>query len=79
MKIRYPIVAPVLLALLAGCGEGGGSGAAAQAEDATNSVKTATDHVWSGQVEALDKAKQVGQNLMDAAERQRQDITSQSR
>jgi len=41
-------------------------------------VKETTDHVWSTQVKALDKAKHVSQDLMDAAEKQRQALDEQS-
>jgi hypothetical protein len=81
MKIRCTVLTAVLLALLAGCAKSGGEADTAETKAVKDSVKTTTDKtdtVWSGQVEALDKAKRVEQGLMDTAERQRQAIATQS-
>jgi hypothetical protein len=49
-----------------------------QLGDIKDKAKTSADHVWKAQVQALDKAKSVGQTLMDAAEEQRQTIEKES-
>ncbi|MEJ2574148.1 MAG: hypothetical protein P8164_11255 [Gammaproteobacteria bacterium] len=81
MKIRYTILTAVSLALLAGCAKNSGEAGTAETKASNDSVKATTDktdNVWSGQVEALDKAKRVEQGLMDTAERQRQAIEMDS-
>ena len=79
MVFRFTMIAAVLLALLGGCTKSGGDDMKAEAGDIQDKVKVSADHVWSGQVKALDKAKSVGQTLMDAAEKQRRAIDEDGR
>lgn len=72
--IRYTVIAPLLIAVLGGCAKSGSDDMKEQLGDIKDKAKTSADHVWQGQVQALDKAKSVGQTLMDAAEQQRQAI-----
>lgn len=58
------------LLLLAGCGGSGGSGD----DPAEQSQQLDNDHVLSTQTDALDKAGDVEQELLDAARLQREQI-----
>jgi len=72
------MITAILLAFVAGCAKSGSDDLKEQAEDISNNVKGTADNVWSAQVEALDKAKRVGQRVMDAAEEQRRAIAEGS-
>ena len=78
MVFRYTVIAALLFAVLGGCSKSGSDDMKEQVGDLKDKVKTSADHVWKAQVQALDKAKSVGQNLMDAAEEQRQAIEKES-
>jgi len=78
MVFRSTMIAALLLAVLGGCAKSGSNDLKEQVGDIKDKVKTGTDHVWKAQVQALDKAKSVGQTLMDAAEEQREAIEKDS-
>lgn len=64
--VRLVVVLPVCAALAA-CGGGDG-----------DKVKAVEEHLWQGQVNALEKAKEVEGTLMESAEKQRQMLEQQS-
>ena len=72
MVFRYTVIAALLFAVLGGCAKSSSDDMKEQVGDIKDKVKTGADHVWKTQVQALDKAKSVGQTMMDAAEEQRQ-------
>ena len=78
MMFRYTVIAALLLAVLVGCAKSGSDDMKEQVGDIKDKVKTGADHVWKTQVQALDKAKSVGQTMMDAAEEQRLAIEKDS-
>ena len=78
MVFRYTVTAALLFAVLGGCAKSGSDDMKEQLGDIKDKAKTGVDHVWKAQVQALDKAKSVGQTLMDAAEEQRQAIEKDS-
>jgi len=63
------ILLVVALLLISACSGG---------EDKTAKEKPADDHVWKAQTDALEKAKQTEQMIMDAAEQQKRKIEEQS-
>lgn len=69
---KYTVMVVVLVAFLTGCAKSDSDDLKEQAENIRDNVHVTADHVWKAQVKALDKAKSVGQDLMDAAEEQRQ-------
>ena len=79
MGFRYTVIATLLFAVLGGCAKSGSDDMKEQLGDIKDKAKIGADHVWKAQVQALDKAKSVGQTLMDAAEEQRQAIEKDSR
>ena len=78
MVFKYTVVAALAFAILGGCTKSGNDDMKQQLGDIKDKAKTGADHVWKAQVQALDKAKSVGQTLMDAAEEQRQAIEKDS-
>jgi hypothetical protein len=78
MVFRYMVIAALLFAVLGGCAKSGSDDMKEQVGDIKDKVKTGADHVWKTQVQALDKAKSVGQTMMDAAEEQRLAIEKDS-
>lgn len=78
MRVRYTIIAAMVCAFLVGCAKSGSDDMKEQMQDMGKEVKGGADHVWKAQVQALDKAKSVGQTLMDAAEEQRRVIDKDS-
>ena len=78
MGFRYTVIATLLFAVLGGCAKSGSDDMKEQVGDIKDKVKTSADHVWKAQVQALDKAKSVGQTLMDSAEEQRQAVEKDS-
>jgi hypothetical protein len=72
MVFKNMVMVAMLFALLAGCARSDSDDVKEQAEDIRDNVHVTADHVWKAQVKALDKAKSVGQDLMDAAAEQRQ-------
>lgn len=78
MVFRFTMIAAIVFALLAGCTKSGSNDMKEQVQDVSNEVKDTATHVWKTQVDSLDKAKRVEQNLMDAAEEQRRAIDRES-
>ena len=74
MVFKYMVMVAMLLAFLAGCAKSDSDDLKEQAESIRDNVHVTADHVWKAQVKALDKAKSVSQDLMDAATEQRQAI-----
>jgi len=72
MVFKYSVMMAMLFALLAGCARSDSDDVKEQAENIQENVHVTADHVWKAQVKALDKAKSVSQDLMDAAAEQRQ-------
>jgi len=69
MKARLGVFAVLLAIGLAGCSK--------QDDEAASASGSEPDHVWKDQVRALDEAKQVEQTLMDAHQRQTEEIERQ--
>jgi hypothetical protein len=78
MVFRYTVIAALLFAVLGGCAKSGSDEMKEQVGDIKDKATTGADHVWKAQVQALDKAKSVGQTLMDAADEQRRAIEKDS-
>ena len=74
MALRYVMITAILCGFIAGCAKSSSDDLQEQAEEISNNVEGKADHVWNAQVEALDKAKRVGQRVMDAADEQRRAI-----
>ena len=78
MMSRFILVVAIVFTFLVGCAKSGSDDMKEQMQDMGKEVKGGADHVWKAQVQALDKAKSVGQTLMDAAEEQRRAIDKDS-
>ena len=76
--VRYSVMLALLCALVAGCGKSPGDDMKGKVEDVKAKAKETADHVWSGTVKTIDRAKGVGQTLMDSAEEQRRKIDKES-
>ena len=78
MGFRYTVLAATLLIVLGGCAKSGSDDMKDQVDDIKDKVKVGADNVWSGQVKAIDKAKDVEKTLMGAAQEQMKAINKQS-
>ncbi len=76
--VRYTVMLALLCALVAGCGKSPSNDMKGKVDDVKDQAKETADHVWSGTVQTIDRAKGVGQTLMDAAEEQRRKIDKES-
>ena len=78
MVVKYTVIAALLFAVATGCSKSDSGDTKEQATNIRDDVKVTADHVWNAQVKALDKAKHVSRDLLDAAEEQRQAIDTES-
>lgn len=78
MVVKNAAIVALLFAFVTGCSNDAGDDMKNSAADIRDDVKVTSDHVWNAQVKALDKAKHVSQDLLDAAEEQRQAIEMDS-
>jgi len=76
--VRYTVMLALLCALVAGCGKIPGDDMKGKVGDVKDKAKETADHVWSGTVKTIDRAKGVSQTLMDSAEEQRRRIDKES-
>ena len=76
--MRYALVIALMCAFVAGCGKSPSDEMKSNVEHVKSTAKKAEDTVFGGSVKALDKAKGVGQSLMDSAAEQRRQIDKES-
>lgn len=74
MMTRILLTLLLLTVMITGCDRKPAAQLRGKAEDAADQAKEAGHNVFSGTVNAIDKAKGVGETLMDSAEAERRKI-----
>lgn len=69
----------MLCAVATGCGKVDDGGAKGVTSDEKAKSGAPAANVWSGQIQAIDRAKGVEQTLMQSVQRQNSEIDAQSR